>query len=142
MRVPLAITTALVVLLLSCWLAVLPASETIPVSEEFSAPLPPLPPSGSAVAPQSSYPEPLNPSPDQSTSQGKDTAASAAAPQVQAPPQPRASAAAPRNPETQMTGLLALLKPKQHDLDRAFLEQVDPSAYRIGRPRSSRSSEF
>ena len=142
MRASLAAIAALVVLLLSAWPAVLPASETIPVSEEFSAPLPPLPHTGSAVAPQPPYPEPLHPSADQSSNQGQDAAASAAAPQGQAQPQPRASGPASRNPETQMTGLLALLKPRQQDLDRAFLEQIDPSAYRITRPRSLRSSEF
>ncbi|MEW6533931.1 MAG: hypothetical protein AB1473_24095 [Thermodesulfobacteriota bacterium] len=142
MRAPLAAIAALIVLLLSAWPAVLPASETIPVSEEFSAPLPPLPSSGSAVAPQPPHPEPLHPSPGRPLNQRQDAAESAAAPQGQGQPHPRASVTASRNPETQMTGLLALLKPRQQDLDRAFLEQIDPSAYRITRPRSLRASEF
>jgi hypothetical protein len=141
MRASLATITALIVPLLCGWPPMLSASETVPVSQDLFSPAPSAPSSGRAVVSQPQFPEPLHPSPNRPPDQGQETAASARPCPAQDPASRRASDAGSRNPETPVTGLLALLIPKQQDLDRAFLELVEPGTYRITRGGPLRSSE-
>ncbi|MBM4327650.1 MAG: hypothetical protein FJ118_10865 [Deltaproteobacteria bacterium] len=141
MRASLAVVTALIVPLLCVWPPTLPASETIPVSQGYSSPTPAASPSGRAVVSQPQFPEPLHPSPEQPQDRSQGSAALAPPPPAQTPASPHVPDLEPRRPETGVTGLLALLMPKQQDLDRAFLELVDPGAYRIKRAGPSLSSE-